>query len=113
MIWRAHATISVALGRAAIRRTSVYFSLRPPAGPPAARHARSVQGIWIMHQLARVLVAASCANEYLDFDIEGRINWVNTVEEQLTAAMGTVHGWQRLNEIAHVLPPSFDTRRKG
>jgi len=36
---------------------------------------------------------AFCANEYLDFDIEGRINWVNTVEEQLTAAMFAVHGW--------------------
>jgi hypothetical protein len=54
-------------------------------------------------QLTRVLAAAFCANEYLDFDIKGRIVWLNTFEEQLTVAMFAVHGWQRLNEV--VLPP--------
>jgi hypothetical protein len=52
-----------------------------------------------------VLAAAFCANEYLDFDIKGRIVSLNTFEEQLTLAMFAVHGWQRLNEAAHLLPP--------
>jgi len=50
-------------------------------------------------------MAAFCANEYLDFDIKGRMVRLSMLEEQLTVAMLAVHGWQRLNEVAHVLPP--------
>jgi hypothetical protein len=59
-------------------------------------------------QLTRVLATAFCANEYLDFDIKGRIISRETLEEQLTVAMFAMHGRKRLNEVAHVLPPSFD-----
>jgi hypothetical protein len=52
-----------------------------------------------------MLAAAICANEYLDFDIKGWIVCLNTFEEQLTVAMFAMHGWQRLNEVAHLLPP--------
>jgi hypothetical protein len=38
-------------------------------------------------QPARVVATASCANEYLDFDIKGWVVWLNTVEEQLIVAM--------------------------
>jgi hypothetical protein len=37
------------------------------------RLPRSVRGIGFVHLLAGVLAAAFCANEYLDFDIKGRI----------------------------------------
>ena len=42
-----------------------------------------------------------------DFDIKRRIISRDTFEEQLTVAMFAVHGGKRLNEVAHVLPPSF------
>jgi hypothetical protein len=58
-----------------------------------------------------VLATAFCANEYLDFDIKGWIVSLNTFEEQLTVTMFAVRGWQRFNEVAHMLPPSCDSRR--
>jgi hypothetical protein len=58
-----------------------------------------------------VLATAFCANEYLDFEIKGWIVRLNTFEEQFTVAMFAVRGWQRFNEVAHMLPPSFDRRR--
>jgi hypothetical protein len=62
-------------------------------------------------QPARALATAFCADEYLDFDIKGRMVRLSTLEEQLTVAMLAVHGWQRFNEVAHMLPPSFDMHR--
>jgi len=76
-------------------------AILPPRGP------RGVRGIGFVDQLTRVLATAFCANEYLDFDIKRRIISRDTFEEQLTVAMFAVHGWKRLNEVAHVLPPSF------
>jgi len=70
-----------------------------------------VRGIGFVDQLARALVTAFCANKYLDFDIKGWFVPLKTFEEQLTVAMFAVHGWQRLNEVAHMLSPSFDKRR--
>jgi len=62
-------------------------------------------------QPTRVLATAFCANEYLDFDIKGWIVRLNMLEEQLTVATFAVHGWRRLNEVAHMLPPWFDRLR--
>ncbi len=76
-------------------------AILPPRGP------RGVRGIGLVDQLTRVLATAFCANEYLDFDIKRRIISRDTFEEQLTVAMFAVHGGKRLNEVAHVLPPSF------
>jgi hypothetical protein len=59
----------------------------------------------------RAQATAFYANEYLDFDIKGWIIRLNTLEEQLTVAMLAVRGWQRFNEVAHMLPPSSDRRR--
>ncbi len=85
---------------------SLLFQSEPLAGPILPlRGPCGVGGIGFVDQLTRVLAATFCANEYLDFDIKGRIVWLNTFEEQLTVAMFAVHGWQRLNEVAHVLPP--------
>jgi hypothetical protein len=58
-----------------------------------------------------VLATALCANEYLDFEIKGRIVRLKAFEEQLPVAMFAVGGWQRFNEVAHMLPPSLDRRR--
>jgi hypothetical protein len=65
-----------------------------------------VRGIAFVDQLTRVLATAFCANEYLEFDIKDRSLWLHTFEEQHTAAMFAVHGWRRLNEVAH-MPPSI------
>ncbi len=67
-----------------------------------------MRGIGFVDQLARALATAFCANEYLYFAIKGWIVPLNTFEEQLTVAMFAMHGWQRLNEVAHMLSPSFD-----
>ncbi len=42
--------------------------------------ARGVCGIGVVSHFAKVLMAAFCANEYLDFHIEGRIVWLNPFE---------------------------------
>jgi hypothetical protein len=71
----------------------------------------SVCGIGFVDQPTRVLATAFCTNEYLDFDIQGWIVCLSTFEEQLTVAVFAVRGWQRFNEVAHMLPPSLDRRR--
>ena len=58
-----------------------------------------------MDQVARLFAAAFFANEYLDFDVHGRIGRLNTFEPQLTIAEFTVRRWRRLNEVAHVPKP--------
>jgi hypothetical protein len=63
-------------------------------------------------QLTRVLATAFCANEYLHFDIKGWNPWLRAFEKQHAVAKFAVVGWQRLNEVAHMLPP-FDRRRKN
>jgi hypothetical protein len=70
-----------------------------------------VSRIAFVDQLARVIAAAFSANEYLDFDIKGSNLRLDPFEEQLALAMFAVHGRQRLDEVAHLLLPSFDRRR--
>ena len=55
-----------------------------------------------------MLATAVCADEYLDFEINGRIVRLKAFEAQFTFAMFAVRGWQRFNEVAQMLPPSFD-----
>jgi hypothetical protein len=71
-----------------------------------------VRGIAFVDQLTRVLTTAFCANEYLAFDIKGWNLWLRTFEQQYAVAKFAVRRWQRLNEVAQMLPP-FDRRRKN
>jgi hypothetical protein len=79
---------------------------------PALGEHEGVRGIAFVDQLTRVLATAFCTNEYLHFDIKGWNLWLRTFEKQHAVAKFAVVGWQRLNEVAHMLPP-FDRRRKN